>query len=241
MSLPRVFDLGDAALTLEFGHTIDDALVARVQVTAAAIEAAALLGVVEVVPTLRSLTVIYEPLATERDALAAQLQHLAAAPAALPPPARCWRLPACYDPELAEDLPAVAAQLGLTCEAVAALHAGSTLRVAMLGFLPGFAFLTGVAPALRLPRRPEPRVRVPAGSVAVAAGMSAVYPWASPGGWHLLARCAVPMFDAEHCPPSLLAPGDAVRFEPVSRTQHEALLAAVRDGHWRAADHLERT
>lgn len=230
MPYPRLLDLGDAALTLEFGHALDAALVARVQATAAAVQAAALPGVTEVVPTLRSLSVLYDPLATDRDALAARLLALAAPPAPLPAPARRWRLPACYDPALAEDLPGVAAQLGLSCEAVAALHAGSELRVAMRGFLPGFAFLTGLPPALHLPRRAQPRLRVPAGSVAVAGGMSAVYPWVSPGGWHLIARCALPLFNPAHAAPSLLAPGDAVRFEPISRAAHEALAAAVAAG-----------
>lgn len=230
MPAPRLLPLGDAALTLEFGDTLDDALVARVAATASALRAAALPGVTEVVPTLRSLTVLFDPLTTDPDALAAALRALADAPADPPPAARHWRLPVCYDGALGEDLADVARRLDATTADVVRLHSGCTLRVAMLGFLPGFAFLTGLPAALHLPRRTQPRLRVPPGSVAVAGGMSAVYPWASPGGWHLLGRCALPLFNPAHTPPSLLAPGDTVRFEPMSRAEHEALAAAVATG-----------
>lgn len=230
----RLLDLGDAACTLEFGHTIDPVLMARVTAATAALREAmalgALPGVIEVVPTLRSLTVCFDPLTTDRSALATTLLALDAVPAEAAPPARRWRLPACYDPALGDDLAEVARTLDASTDDVVRLHSGSDLRVAMLGFLPGFAFLTGLPPTLHLPRRREPRLRVPPGSIAVAGGMSAVYPWASPGGWHLLGRCALPLFNPAHNPPSLLAPGDAVRFEPMARAEHEALAAAVAAG-----------
>jgi KipI family sensor histidine kinase inhibitor len=124
---------------------------------------------------------------------------------------RAHVLPARYD---GEDLDAVAAAVDLTVAEVVELHASVTYRVAMLGFLPGFPYLSGLPPALHLPRRPSPRVRVPAGSLAVAGAMTCVYPTASPGGWHLLGAVDVTLFDAGQDPPALLAPGDLVRFEP---------------------------
>ncbi|MCA0174726.1 MAG: 5-oxoprolinase subunit PxpB [Proteobacteria bacterium] len=239
----RLLDLGDAACTLEFGHTIAPALVARVAAAATALHEAqaqgALPGVTDVVPTLRSLTVCFDPLTTDRDALAALLLALDAAPAEAAPPTRRWRLPACYDAQLGADLAEVARALDASTDDVVRLHSGSDLRVAMLGFLPGFAFLTGLAPALHLPRRREPRLRVPPGSVAVAGGMSAVYPWASPGGWHLLGNCPLPLFNPALTPPSLLAPGDAVRFDPISPGEHAALLAAVARGEVDAQTYAE--
>jgi KipI family sensor histidine kinase inhibitor len=120
-------------------------------------------------------------------------------------------LAATYD---GEDLEAVAAAVGRSVDEVVALHSSATYRVEMLGFLPGFPYLGGLPAALHLPRRPTPRVRVPAGSIAVAGALTGVYPSASPGGWHLLGTVDVALFDAERDPPALLAPGDRVRFEP---------------------------
>ena len=97
----------------------------------------------------------------------------------------------------------------------------------MIGFLPGFPFMGDLPAPLRLPRRAQPRVRVPAGSVAIATGLTAIYPWESPGGWHLLGRCPVPLFDARRTSPSLLAAGDRVRFVPVSAEECRAIEAGL--------------
>lgn len=113
------------------------------------------------------------------------------------------------------DLDAVAAATGLTPDEVVAAHSGAAYRVAFCGFAPGFAYLTGLPAGLHLPRRDTPRARVPAGSVAIAAGYTAVYPGVSPGGWHLIGTTDLVMFDAGREPPALLEPGLAVRFEPV--------------------------
>ena len=122
----------------------------------------------------------------------------------------------------------------MTVDALTALHAAIEFTVYMLGFMPGFAFMGGLPPALVLPRRREPRVRVPAGSVAVAGPLCGIYPWESPGGWHLLGRCPVPLFDAAAERPVLLAPGDRVVFEPVSVDRLAELDQALRSGKLRA-------
>lgn len=131
-----------------------------------------------------------------------------------PSPPHRHRIGVHYD---GPDLAAVAAAAGLSVEAVVALHSGAQYRVAFLGFAPGFAYLAGLPPALQLPRRTVPRVRVPQGAVAVADAWSAIYPTSSPGGWHLLGSTTVRLFDAEAATdgPSLLQPGDEVRFVPV--------------------------
>ncbi|MDC7123451.1 allophanate hydrolase subunit 1 [Cellulomonas fimi] len=120
-------------------------------------------------------------------------------------------LPVRYD---GEDLAEVAVLTGLTVEEVVERHAAATYTVAFGGFMPGFAYLVGLDPALRVPRRATPRERVPAGAVAIADEFSAVYPAATPGGWRLLGRCDVPLFDVTRVPPALLAPGSRVRFVP---------------------------
>lgn len=234
---PRFLDAGDAAFTVEFGDAISPDLLAAVQSLDAAIAAGCaagrLPGLVETMPTFRSLTVFFDPLVTGRDRLIESLRPLLAPAAAGGGVAagRRWRLPARYDADCGPDLAAVADAIGTTVDEVVALHAGTGYRVYMLGFLPGFPFMGDVADPLRLPRRSEPRVRVPPGSVAVAVGLTAIYPWESPGGWHLLARCPVPLFDARReASPSLLAAGDSVRFEPVSAAEYARIDAACRRG-----------
>lgn len=240
----RLLDAGDAAVTIEFGDHISGELVARVVALERALDAARargeLPGVVETVPTFRSLTVLYDPLRTQRalldPALLALLQQADRAP---PAPSRRWRLPVCYGEGFGADLAEVAAATGLAPEAVVRLHSGIEFSVYMLGFMPGFAFMGDLPPALAVPRRREPRLRVPAGSVAITGSLSAVYPWESPGGWSLLGRCPVPLFDAAAATPALLAPGDRVRFEPVSAARFAALQAEVRAGAFASASLLE--
>lgn len=231
----RLLDAGDSAVTLEFGSQITPALVARVAAAEQALDAARahglLPGVVETVPTFRSLTVLYDPLVTRRAVLDPQLHALLAdAGQAAPAQARHWRLPVCYGGDFGADLDAVAAATGLSPEAVVQQHAATSFTVYMLGFMPGFPFMGQLADVLSVPRRREPRVRVPAGSVAITGPLSCIYPWESPGGWNLLGRCPVPLFDAAAAHPVLLAPGDHIQFEPVSADRLAALDADLRAG-----------
>ena len=247
MTAPVLLDAGDGAFTIEFGDRIDPALSARVasldRAVRAAIAQGALPGVVETMPTFRSLTVLYDPLRTRRAEVQAALGPLlAAGDDAAASAGRQWRLPVGYGGEAGADLDELAAAAGLSREAVIDLHAGTIYRVYMIGFLPGFPFMGDLAAPLHRPRRTEPRLRVPAGAVAVANGLTAVYPWQSPGGWHLIGRCPVPLFDAAADQPSLLAPGDSVRFEPVSPARLAELEAAIAAGdvpvtNWLETDH----
>ncbi|HOB97071.1 MAG TPA: 5-oxoprolinase subunit PxpB [Aquabacterium sp.] len=247
MTVPRLLDAGDGAFTIEFGDRIDPALSARVAALDRAVRAAiaqgALPGVVETMPTFRSLTVLYDPLRTRRAEVQAALGPLlAAGDDAAASAGRQWRLPVGYGGEAGADLDELAAAAGLSREAVIDLHAGTIYRVYMIGFLPGFPFMGDLPAPLHRPRRAEPRLRVPAGAVAVANGLTAVYPWQSPGGWHLIGRCPVPLFDAAADQPSLLAPGDSVRFEPVSPARLAELEAAIAAGdvpvtNWLETDH----
>ncbi|CCG39812.1 5-oxoprolinase subunit PxpB [Magnetospirillum molischianum] len=232
MHPPRITSLGDTAFNIEYGDDLSLEVGVRVTALNAAVLCARdqgeLTGLVETVPTFRSLQIVYDPLVTSRAVLEAALLALDAQIArSSSPPSRRWRLPVCYRGEFAPDLTAVATATGLSCDAVIARHCAPDYTVRMLGFLPGFAYLTGLDPALRLPRRSDPRTRVPAGSVAIADTLAAVYPSDSPGGWHLLGRCPLPLFDPSATPPVLLSAGDRVRFEPVEPDCFAA-LAAVR-------------
>lgn len=245
---PRLLAAGDAAVTVEFGSTITPEWVAQVAALEQAVLSAKargeLPGVTETVPTFRSLTVLYNPLVTRRAELDPRLLSLLAllgqGPLARAAATRRWRLPVAYGGEHGADLDSVAAACGLTSDEVVRLHADTEFTAYLLGFMPGFAFMGQLPPQLQLPRRREPRVRVPAGSVATANRLSVIYPWESPGGWHLLGRCPVPLFDATSATPTLLAPGDTVRFEPVTLERLAEIESALRAGELHGRDFEDR-
>lgn len=174
-----------------------------------AVQLSAPAGLVDVVPGAASVLVCFGAPAEATAALAGllSLKPIETAPAAVE-----VVLPVVYD---GADLVEVALATGLSVEQVVDRHSAGRYVVAVTGFTPGFAYLTGLDPALQLPRRAEPRTVVPAGSVAIADRWTGVYPAASPGGWHLLGRTAEVMWDLDRDPPALLRPGVRVRFEPV--------------------------
>ncbi len=173
-------------------------------------------AIVDVVPTMVSLAVFFDPRAASSHAMQQRLLALARDlpdEAISPEAGRIHAVPTVYD---GPDLTAAASRLGLDPGELIARHSGREYRVRFLGFAPGFAYLGPLDPALVLPRRTDPRRRVPAGSVAIASDQTAIYPLDTPGGWHLVGRTAVRPFDPAGSPPSLFAPGDRVRFEPVA-------------------------
>ena len=144
-----------------------------------------------------------------------------------------------YGAEAGPDLASVAHLTGLAEERVIELHEETLFKVYMLGFLPGFAFLGDTPAELHLPRRSEPRLRVPSGSVAIAKQLTGVYPWESPGGWHILGNCPVPLFDGAQNPPALLKAGDSVSFRGIELDEYEAIKASVSDNTFSRASLLE--
>ncbi|BAE51799.1 Allophanate hydrolase subunit 1 [Paramagnetospirillum magneticum AMB-1] len=223
----RITDLGDTAFAVEFGDGVDPAANARVTALRHGVLLArrqgGLAGLVETIPTFRSLLVQYDPLLTGRAVLEAEIRAIAAQSAAAPAGGgRTWVIPACYDEDLGEDLAELGRAAGLSRDEAIALHTGAEFTVYMLGFMPGFAYMGGVPEALRRPRRASPRLKVPPGSVALADALCAVYPWESPGGWHLIGQTPVSFFDLGREPPILLAAGDRVRFRAMDRAEFEA-------------------
>ncbi|MFE4517661.1 allophanate hydrolase subunit 1 [Kitasatospora sp. NPDC056783] len=173
-------------------------------------------GVLELVPAARTVLLRYDPRTTGPDRLttalrAVDLRTAATAATAAPSGSGSVEIPVRYD---GADLAEVAELCGLTVTQVIARHCAATYRVAFCGFAPGFAYLTGTDPALRLPRRAVPRTRVPAGAVAVADEFTGVYPRESPGGWHLLGTTGTSLWNPQADPPTPLTPGTAVRFTP---------------------------
>jgi inhibitor of KinA len=228
----RVLTAGDTAISIEFGEHVDQQLSLWVLALARRLNEARMAGVVETVATFRSLMVYYEPLVVPTAALTAQIAELMKSINAENGPVRLWRLPVCYDPELALDLAEVADRTGLTHAGVVERHVAVIYHVYMLGFLPGFAYLGDVPSELALLRRPVPRPRVPAGAVAIAMSMSCIFPRESPSGWHVIGRTPIPLWhqrEGGECGP-LLAPGDKVEFVPISAREYEDILVDVADG-----------
>jgi inhibitor of KinA len=223
----RIVPAGDSAVVVEFEPRIDPAVNARAIALAAAIESARVAGVRDVVPTDRSVAVHFDPLRTDGEALTARLEREAARPAPVTVDTRpAVRIPVCYGGEFGPDLDAVAGIARMDPASVIAAHSGTTYRVFMLGFVPGFAYLGIVDERLAMPRRATPRARVPAGSVGIAGVQTGIYPMETPGGWQLIGRTPLKPFDPSRREPFLLAPGDAVQFYPIDRAQFEQLRPA---------------
>jgi inhibitor of KinA len=223
----RILPAGDTALVVEFGDGIDRDLSARVLALARRFDEIRLDGVIETVPTFRSLMVHFDPLVLPASMLAARIGELMPGLSAAAHAGRRWRLPVCYDPQVAPDLAAVAARTGLAPEQVIERHSGVLFHVYMLGFLPGQAYLGDLAVELALPRREVPRPRIPAGSVAITAAMTCIFPRETPCGWHLIGRSPVKLWGPDG---ALLAPGDEVSFTPVSLPEYQDLAARAAAG-----------
>ena len=222
----RVSPLGDAALLLAFEPVIDEALNARVLALAARVRERGIPGVRDVVPAYASCAVHFDPLRTDRALLEAEIAAaLAAAPLSGSTGERgsTVRIPVCYGGSFGPDLAAVAATSGLSEQDVVALHAEREYRVFMIGFLPGFAYLGPVDERIAVPRRDAPRPLVPRGSVGLAGRQTGVYPLDAPGGWPIIGRTFVRLFDPDRDVPSVLSPGDRVRFVPVDAEAAERL------------------
>jgi len=214
---PRFQPVGDAALAVEFGETIDPEVNRRVMAFAQGLEQARLPGIGDIVPTYRSVLVHYDPLVLSYSAAVAWAQSQAAPRSVAPAAARRRiEIPTVYGGEHGPDLDFVAQAHGLSLEDVIRLHSRVDYTVYMMGFMPGFPYLGGLPLELETPRLETPRTQVPAGSVGIAGKQTGIYPLDSPGGWRLIGRTSLRLFDVDLDPPALLAPGDLVRFVPIS-------------------------
>jgi inhibitor of KinA len=227
VSVSRITALGDRALLVEIDTQIDVAANERALALAGALRARPLDGVLDIVPAYASIAVHIDPARLDLRTATALVRTCLEQPAILPPaatPHALTEIPVCYDAAFGPDLTAIAARAGCSTEDAAALHAGRVYRVFMLGFLPGFAYMGAVDERIATPRHPTPRARVAAGSVGIAGSQTGIYPRESPGGWQIIGRTPVSLFDARRTPPALLAPGASVRFVPISRSAYETAV-----------------
>jgi len=225
---------GDSHLVVELGKTIDLNLNREVHKLVAALWDLRLRGVYEVVPSYCSLMIAYDPLiiaAAELIAVCKGLEHTDET--TLHQEGQVLEIPVCYGGEFGPDLDQVALETRLTTEEVVELHTKQIYTVYMIGFLPGFPYLGGLDPRLSLPRLKVPRTRVPAGSVAIAELQTGVYPLSSPGGWRLLGRTPLKFFDPLKRPPSLITPGQRVRFRAVTEDEYADIAALLAQGSFK--------
>jgi KipI family sensor histidine kinase inhibitor len=230
----KILPAGDTALVVEFGEGVDRRLSQRVLSLARRLNQAKtedkIDGMIETVPTFRSLMVYYDPLVLPAASLTACIDELMKGLRLTEDAGRVWRLPVCYDASLAPDLGEVATRTALSPAQVVERHSAVTYHVYMLGFLPGQAYMGDVPAELSLARRDTPRVKIPAGSLAIAMNMTCIFPLQTPCGWHLIGRSPIPLWDSRPGSGALLAPGDQVTFSPVSVREYESLLARAADG-----------
>jgi KipI family sensor histidine kinase inhibitor len=232
-TLPRILDAGDSCLVAEFGTTVDRALNAKVQALKKALAKCSMNGIVELVPTYRSLAVYYDPCVVGRKDLAGRIEAVCLDLGDEESGAgRVVTIPVCYGGTFGPDLENVCAHTGLSREEVIARHTGRETYCFMLGFTPGFAYLGGMDESLATPRLENPRTLIPAGSVGIAGKQTGIYPIDSPGGWQLIGRTPLAVFDPLRTPPTLVEAGDWVRFQAITEAEYEEIQSAARAGKY---------
>ena len=215
LSPPRLLPSGDSAITVEFSRSIDDAANRRVLALDRVMSAEPVAGVTETVPTYRSLLVHYDPVQIGFDDLGEKLLALAQRPLPAATKSRRWRIPVVYGGEHGIDLEDVAKALNTTADNIVARHTAGDYRVAMIGFTPGWSYLSGLAASLHMPRRQNPRLLTPAGTISIGGVQTGVQCLAGPSGWHLLGQTAVRTYQLHRDPTFLLEPGDQITFAQV--------------------------
>ena len=196
-------------------------------------------GVIDLAPAYTSVAIFFDPIIVAKgsgksgelfDSLAERVREIVTAGAQRGRRVRSTRtvarpveIPICYDPEFALDIDRVAEQAQISASEVVDLHSGSEYRVACVGFVPGFPFMTGLPKKLATPRRDVPRKEISPGSVGIGGAQTGIYPLLSPGGWNLVGRTPLKLFDPTKDPPTLLCPGHRVRFRAITREEFESL------------------
>jgi inhibitor of KinA len=227
---PRFLLAGDRAVTVELADEINPDINTKIRALSVALDRERVPGIVDLVPTYRSLLVYYDPLQVDVARLQDRILSLSDVEQAALPRPRVLHIPTHYGGEHGPDMEFVARHTGLAPEEVAAIHSGTDYLVYMMGFNTGFPYLGGMSPEIAVPRLETPRLAVPAGSVAIAQQQTGIYPVESPGGWRLIGRSPVRLFDARREPPVAVEAGDYLRFDPIDEARYREIERQVRDG-----------
>lgn len=229
----KILPVGDCALLVEFGREVNEKLNDQVRALCDAVLAAGYPWLEDVVPAYASLLVSWEAGATDFTAASAAVEHLLAVLSERSSEQkRIWAIPVCYEGEFAPDMADMEQLCGLSAAEIIRLHSGRDYKIYMLGFLPGFAYLGGLDKKIHAPRLQTPRVRIEAGSVGIGGAQTGIYPLASPGGWRLIGKTPLPLYDPDRAEPIFYQAGDFVRFLPISAKAFDHLAAEVAAGRW---------
>lgn len=228
----RFLVAGDSSLCAEFGNEISKEINAQIRAYNILLKESGIPGIVETIPTYRSLLIQYDPGIISYEKLKGKLEKLLAKLDSVEiPPSEVLEVPVLYGgEEMGPDLKFVAEHAGLSEEEVIRLHSEPEYLIYMLGFTPGFTYLGGLNGALETPRLKTPRVKIPAGSVGIAGKQTGVYPIDSPGGWQLIGRTPLKMYDADREKPILPEAGQYIRFIPIDRAEFDRIAAEVEKG-----------
>ncbi len=238
MEQVRFLLTGDTSLSVEFGNEIKESINHDIRAYKIALEKAEIPGIVETVPTYRSLMVHYNPRIIRNGELKEKLEKLLSEMGDIEiPPSPVLEIPVLYGGEMGPDLPFVAENAGLSEEEVIRIHSGTEYLIYMLGFTPGFTYLGGMSDKIATPRLQQPRVKIPAGSVGIAGSQTGIYPIDSPGGWQLIGRTPLKMYDPNRETPILPEAGQYMKFYPIDQAEYDRILKEVEEGRYQLKTH----
>ena len=227
---PAFLSAGDTALVVQYGEVVDVSINRTVRQLAFAVRKLNIKGVVDIVPTMRSLMIHYDPLFLSKSALIEVVTPLLSNLEELEENNRNWLIPVCYEDEFAPDINDVSKVTNTTIDEIVRQHTLLELEVFMMGFLPGFPYVGLLPEVFDLPRRIEPRVHIPPRSISVAARQTTIYTINSPGGWHLIGRTPVDFYDANRDEPILVRAGDRIKFQAIAKSEFIEIEADIKAG-----------
>ena len=227
---PAFLSAGDTALVVQYGEVVDVSINRTVRQLAFAVRKLNIKGVVDIVPTMRSLMIHYDPLFLSKSALIEEVTPLLSNLEELEENNKNWLIPVCYEDEFAPDINDVSKVTNTTIDEIVRQHTLLELEVFMMGFLPGFPYVGLLPEVFDLPRRIEPRVHIPPRSISVAARQTTIYTINSPGGWHLIGRTPVDFYDANRDEPILVRAGDRIKFQAIAKSEFIEIEADIKAG-----------
>ena len=232
LSSPVFLDAGDTALVIQYGEVVDVSINRIVRQLAHAVKQLDMPGIIDIVPTMRSLMIHYDPLSLSKQALIGAVQPLLYDLEELEENNKKWLIPVCYEGEFAPDINEVSKATNTTIDEIVKQHTLLELEVFMMGFLPGFPYIGLLPEIFDLPRRIEPRVYIPPRSISVAARQTTIYTINSPGGWHLIGRTPVDFYDANRDEPILVCAGDRIKFKSIPSSEFTEVEADIKAGNF---------